>query len=66
MKSKIERLIKHYEENPRTEEDLEIVAVLRELKIVYCAARDVIQAKNYQSSKAAYAELYDLFKGNSK
>ncbi len=41
----------------------EAAAMLRRLDNIAPVARDVVAAKTHEHSKAAYAELVDLFKG---
>jgi hypothetical protein len=48
---------------PRNEDDIEAAKLLRQMAEVYEAARDVVLAKTHEQSKAAYAELIDIFKG---
>lgn len=48
---------------PRNEDDIEAAKLLRQMAEVYEAARDIVLAKTHEQSKAAYAELVDIFKG---
>ena len=59
------RLANGLEEAPRTENDLEIAAILRQLVRVHEVAHEVVLAKTHETSKAAYCELVDLVKGKA-
>ena len=59
------RLANALEEAPRTEDDLEAAAILRQLVRVHEVAHEVVLAKTHESSKAAYCELVDLIKGKT-
>jgi hypothetical protein len=59
------RLANGLEEAPRTENDLEIAGVLRQLVRVHEVAHEVVLAKTHEASKAAYCELVDLVKGKA-
>ena len=59
------RLANALEEAPRTENDLEAAAILRQLVRVHEVAHEVVLAKTHESSKAAYCELVDLIKGKT-
>jgi hypothetical protein len=59
------RLANGLEEAPRTENDLEIAGVLRQLVRVHEVAHEVVLAKTHEASKAAYCELVDLVKGKT-
>lgn len=53
------------ERNPRSEVDLDAAKMLRRLGNVYEVAREVVMARSHEHSKAAYAELVDIFKGRN-
>jgi len=57
------RLANGLEEAPRTEDDLEVAKILRQLVRVHEVAHEVVLAKTHEASKAAYCELVDLVKG---
>jgi hypothetical protein len=59
------RLANALEEAPRTENDLETAAILRQLVRVHEVAHEVVLAKTHEASKAAYCELIDLIKGKT-
>ena len=59
------RLANALEEAPRTENDLETAAILRQLVRVHEVAHEVVLAKTHDASKAAYSELVDLVKGKA-
>lgn len=59
------RLANALEEAPRTEDDLEAAAILRQLVRVHEVAHEVVLAKTHESSRAAYCELVDLVKGKT-
>ena len=63
MRKRVEKLCEHLETLPRGPEDLEAARMLRDLARVYETAREVVMAKTHEHSKAAYAELIDIFKG---
>ena len=63
MRKKVEKLCEHLETLPRGPEDLEAARLLRDLAQVYEVARGVVMAKTHDHSKAAYAELVDIFRG---
>lgn len=63
MRKKVEKLCEHLETLPRGPEDLEAARLLRDLAQVYEVAREVVMAKTHDHSKAAYAELVDIFRG---
>jgi len=63
VRKRVEKLCEHLETLPRGPEDLEAARMLRDLARVYEAAREVVMAKTHEHSKAAYAELIDIFKG---
>jgi len=50
-------------ERARDEDDVEAARLLRELAHVRHVAWEVVRARTHEQSKAAYAELVDLFKG---
>lgn len=58
-----ERLASNLEDRARDEDDLLSAKYIRELYRVFDAARDVVLANTHQASKAAYAELCDMFRG---
>lgn len=58
-----ERLASNLEDRARDEDDLLSAKYIRELYRVFDAARDVVLANTHQASKAAYAELCDIFRG---
>jgi hypothetical protein len=59
------RLANALEEAPRTEDDLEAAAILRQLVRVHEVAHEVVLAKTHDASRAAYCELVDLVKGKT-
>lgn len=63
MRKRVEKLCEHLETLPRGDEDLEAARMLRDLAQVYEVAREVVMAKTHDHSKAAYAELVDIFRG---
>lgn len=63
MKQRVEKCAEYLNDNARSEMDNEAAKLLRELHRVYEAAREVVMAKTHEHSKAAYAELIDIFKG---
>jgi hypothetical protein len=63
VRKRVEKLCEHLETLPRRPEDLEAAQLLRDLARVYEAAREVVVAKTHEHSRAAYAELVDIFKG---
>ena len=63
VKHKAHRLADQLMHMPRSEDDIEAAKLLRQLSDVYEVAREVVYAKTHEHSKAAYAELVDIFKG---
>jgi hypothetical protein len=63
VRKRVEKLCEHLETLPRGPEDLEAARMLRDLAKVYEVAREVVMARTHEHSKAAYAELVDMFKG---
>ena len=50
-------------EHARSEMDIDAAKLLRKLGEIHDAAREVVLARTHDHSKAAYAELVDIFKG---
>lgn len=50
-------------ERARDEHDIDAARLLRKFKRTHDVAREVVQARTHEQSKAAYAELVDLMKG---
>lgn len=63
IKHRAHRLADQLLHLPRNDDDIEAAKLLRHMSEVYEAARDVVLAKTHEQSKAAYAELVDIFKG---
>lgn len=63
MKQRIERYANYLDDHARSEIDNEAAKMLRDLYRVYDAAREVVMARTHEHSKAAYAELVDIFRG---
>lgn len=53
------------ESHPRDRLDLEAADLLRKMERIYSAAFDMVYARTDVASKAAYAELVDIFKGKA-
>lgn len=63
MKQRAHELAEYLRTLPRGPEDLEAAKLLEQLARIGDAARDVVCASTHEQSKAAYAELVDMFKG---
>lgn len=63
IKHRAHRLADQLLHMPRNDDDIEAAKLLRHMAEVYEAARDVVLSKTHEQSKAAYAELVDIFKG---
>ena len=63
MKQRAHELAEYMRTLPRGPEDLEVAKMLEQLSVIGDAARDVVFARTHEHSKAAYAELVDLFRG---
>ena len=63
MKQRAHELADYLRILPRGPEDLEAAKLLEQLAHIGDAARDVVLAGTHEQSKAAYAELVDIFKG---
>jgi hypothetical protein len=61
--NEIDRLASNLEDRARDEDDLMAAKWLRSLYVVSDAARDVVMANTHQGSKAAYDQLWDIFRG---
>ena len=64
--NEIERVASNLEDRARDEDDLLAAKWLRELHHIMDAARDVVMATSYEQSKAAYGELYHIFRGKKE
>jgi hypothetical protein len=64
--NEIERVASNLEDRARDEDDLSAAKWLRELHHIMDAARDVVIANSYEQSKAAYEELYHIFRGKKE
>jgi len=64
--NEIERVASNLEDRARDDDDLLAAKWLRELHHIMDAARDVVIANSYEQSKAAYAELYHIFRGKKE
>lgn len=63
MKIRAHELADYLRHLPRGPEDLEAAKLLERMSTICDAARDVVLASTHEQSKAAYAELVDIFKG---